>query len=147
MSRQHPIIAVTGSSGAGLSTIRHAFKFIFQCLNIKPVSGRMANAKVVFIASTPTPRLAAFALEVEPSKTTLLRFGRYVQRQCAKLGEKRPPNFDFLGFTHYATESRRKRFLAGRKTQGSRVARKLKEVGVRLPRLRTPNCAQAADEP
>jgi phosphoribulokinase len=36
MSRQHPIIAVTGSSGAGLSTIRHAFKFIFQRLNIKP---------------------------------------------------------------------------------------------------------------
>lgn len=36
MSRQHPIIAVTGSSGAGLSTIRHAFKFIFERLNIKP---------------------------------------------------------------------------------------------------------------
>lgn len=36
MSQQHPIIAVTGSSGAGLSTIRHAFKFIFQRLNIKP---------------------------------------------------------------------------------------------------------------
>jgi phosphoribulokinase len=36
MSRQHPIIAVTGSSGSGLSTIRHAFKFIFERLNIKP---------------------------------------------------------------------------------------------------------------
>ncbi|MEE4238013.1 MAG: phosphoribulokinase, partial [Anderseniella sp.] len=36
MSRKHPIIAVTGSSGAGLSTIRHAFKFIFQRLNIQP---------------------------------------------------------------------------------------------------------------
>ncbi|MEQ1661310.1 MAG: phosphoribulokinase [Thiobacillus sp.] len=36
MSRQHPIIAVTGSSGAGLSTIRHAFKFIFERLNIQP---------------------------------------------------------------------------------------------------------------
>jgi phosphoribulokinase len=36
MSQQHPIIAVTGSSGAGLSTIRHAFKFIFERLNIKP---------------------------------------------------------------------------------------------------------------
>ena len=36
MSQQHPIIAVTGSSGSGLSTIRHAFKFIFQRLNIRP---------------------------------------------------------------------------------------------------------------
>ncbi len=36
MSQQHPIIAMTGTSGAGLSTIRHAFKFIFQTLNIKP---------------------------------------------------------------------------------------------------------------
>jgi len=36
MSQQHPIIAVTGSSGAGLSTIRHVFKFIFERLNIKP---------------------------------------------------------------------------------------------------------------
>jgi len=36
MSQQHPIIAVTGSTGAGLSTIRHVFKFIFERLNIKP---------------------------------------------------------------------------------------------------------------
>ena len=35
MSQRHPIVAVTGSSGAGLSTIRHAFKFIFQRLKIK----------------------------------------------------------------------------------------------------------------
>ncbi len=84
-----------------------------------------------------TERLAAFALEVEPSKTALLRFGSYAKRQCAKLGEKRPPTFDFLGFTHYVTESRRKRFLVGRKTQGSRVSRKLKEVSVRLAKLRT----------
>jgi len=36
MSQQHPIIAVTGSTGAGLSTVRHAFKFIFQRLGITP---------------------------------------------------------------------------------------------------------------
>ncbi len=36
MSKQHPIVAVTGSSGAGLSTVRHAFKFIFQRLGVKP---------------------------------------------------------------------------------------------------------------
>jgi phosphoribulokinase len=36
MSQQHPVVAVTGSTGAGLSTVRHAFKFIFQRLGIKP---------------------------------------------------------------------------------------------------------------
>ncbi|MDW8323165.1 MAG: phosphoribulokinase [Burkholderiales bacterium] len=35
MSAKHPIIAVTGSSGAGLSTVRHAFKDIFQRLGIR----------------------------------------------------------------------------------------------------------------
>ncbi len=36
MSKQHPIVAVTGSAGAGLSTVRHAFKFIFQRLGLTP---------------------------------------------------------------------------------------------------------------
>lgn len=36
MSQQHPIVAVTGSAGAGLSTVRHAFKFIFRRLGITP---------------------------------------------------------------------------------------------------------------
>jgi phosphoribulokinase len=36
MSVKHPIIAVTGSAGAGLSTVRHAFKDICFRLGIKP---------------------------------------------------------------------------------------------------------------
>ncbi len=36
MSQQHPIVAVTGMAGAGLSTVRHAFKAVFERLNIKP---------------------------------------------------------------------------------------------------------------
>jgi phosphoribulokinase len=34
MSVKHPIVAVTGASGAGLSTVRHAFKEIFKRLRI-----------------------------------------------------------------------------------------------------------------
>ena len=37
MSTSHPIIAVTGSSGAGTSTAKHAFDDIFRCGNINPV--------------------------------------------------------------------------------------------------------------
>jgi phosphoribulokinase len=37
MSHKHPIVAVTGSSGAGTSTVKHAFEQIFTRENITPV--------------------------------------------------------------------------------------------------------------
>jgi len=37
MSHKHPIVAVTGSSGAGTSTVKHAFEAIFLRENITPV--------------------------------------------------------------------------------------------------------------
>jgi phosphoribulokinase len=36
MSDKHPIIAVTGMAGAGLSTVRHAFKDLFNRQSVKP---------------------------------------------------------------------------------------------------------------
>ena len=36
MSRKHPIIAVTGSSGAGTSSVKHAFEIIFKHEGITP---------------------------------------------------------------------------------------------------------------
>ena len=37
MSKKHPIIAVTGSSGAGTTTVKSAFEHIFHRQNINPV--------------------------------------------------------------------------------------------------------------
>lgn len=37
MSKQHPIIAITGSSGAGTTTIKRAFEHIFRRSQINPV--------------------------------------------------------------------------------------------------------------
>ncbi len=37
MSVSHPIVAVTGSSGAGTSTVKHAFEDIFRRGGVKPV--------------------------------------------------------------------------------------------------------------
>ena len=37
MSQKHPVVAVTGSSGAGTSTVKRAFEHIFQRENISPV--------------------------------------------------------------------------------------------------------------
>lgn len=82
-------------------------------------------------------RLAEFGLEVEPSKTCLLRFGNRAATDCRKDSVKRPPTFNFLGFTHYVGKSRKGRFVLGRKSQRERIVKKLKEVGDRLSALRT----------
>lgn len=37
MSKKHPVVAVTGSSGAGTSTVKHAFEAIFRRTEINPV--------------------------------------------------------------------------------------------------------------
>jgi RNA-directed DNA polymerase len=83
-----------------------------------------------------TERLTRFGLEVEPSKTRLLRFGSGAQRDFEKHLTQRPSTFNFLGFTHYAGKSRSNRFMVGRKSQRERIAKKLKEVGDRLSALR-----------
>ena len=83
-----------------------------------------------------TERLAQFGLEIEPSKTRLLRFGSKAQRDYEKHVAQRPSTFNFLGFTHYVGKSRNHHFLVGRKSQRERIAKKLKEVGDRLSALR-----------
>jgi phosphoribulokinase len=35
LSKKHPVISVTGSSGAGTSTVKRAFEHIFLMENIK----------------------------------------------------------------------------------------------------------------
>jgi group II intron reverse transcriptase/maturase len=45
-------------------------------------------------------RLGKFGLEVEPTKTRVVKFGRFAV-QNAKAKGNRPETFDFLGFTHY----------------------------------------------
>ena len=82
-------------------------------------------------------RLAAFDLEAEPTKTRILRFGDMARAQCKREGLRRPETFNFLGFSHFVTRSRRGHFVVGRKTQRERLRKKLKELSVRLDILRT----------
>jgi RNA-directed DNA polymerase len=81
-------------------------------------------------------RLGQFALEVEPTKTALLRFGDLAPMLCKREGDRRPRTFNFLGFTHYMA-LRRGRAKLGRKTQRERVRKSLKALGARLAALRT----------
>ena len=78
-------------------------------------------------------RLRAFELALHPDKTRLIRFGRYAAKQREKLGEGKPETFDFLGFTHFCTRSRRwGSFVIGRKTIKKRLRAKLKAIKVEL---------------
>jgi group II intron reverse transcriptase/maturase len=69
-------------------------------------------------------RLKKFALELEPSKTKLVKFGRFAQRE-ARVQGKRPETFSFLGFTHFGTRNRNGKYKVGRKTEKSRLRRSM----------------------
>ncbi len=50
-------------------------------------------------------RLGKFSLEVEPTKTKVMEFGRFAVQNAKKRGE-RAETFDFLGLTHYCSTRR-----------------------------------------
>lgn len=81
-------------------------------------------------------RLAEFDLEVEASKTAILRFGSTSLRGGGARHHHDARTFNFLGFTHYAGRSRKGRFVVGRKTEGKRMRKKLKELSGRLREMR-----------
>lgn len=81
-------------------------------------------------------RLAAFHLEVEPSKTKLLRFGRYARQSEAQHGRE-PETFDFLGFTHRCGQTSQGRFKLQRRTITKRYRAKLRAIKEWLRQGRT----------
>ena len=77
--------------------------------------------------------MRAFELALHPEKTRLIRFGRHAAKQREKLGEGKPETFDFLGFTHFCTRSRKwGSFVIGRKTIKKRMRAKLKAIKMEL---------------
>lgn len=80
-------------------------------------------------------RMAYFGLELEESKTRLIRFGRFAEEDCAKQGTK-PETFDFLGFTHYCSKSRKGKFRVKRKTSGKKFRKKCKAMHKMIGEMR-----------
>lgn len=80
-------------------------------------------------------RLGKFHLEVEPSKTQLIEFGRFAAGDAARKGRK-PDTFDFLGFTHYCGTTRNGSFKVKRQTSGKKFRAKLHEVKAWLKQQR-----------
>lgn len=87
-----------------------------------------------FLAELQT-RLAQFGLQVEPTKTALLRFGSLARAHARRAGVK-PASFNFLGLTHYVHTTRGGRFSVGRTTQRQRIGKKLCALAEQLKLLR-----------
>ena len=79
-------------------------------------------------------RFESFELGIHPDKTRLIEFGRYAAKSRRQRGQGRPETFDFLGLTHYCTETRQGRFLLGRKPVAKRMSRTLKWIKEALRR-------------
>jgi RNA-directed DNA polymerase len=79
-------------------------------------------------------RLAAFALDLHPDKTRLIEFGRHAAHDRAGRGEGKPETFDFLGFTHICSRTRRGGFQLARHTRRDRKRAKLLEIKEELRR-------------
>jgi RNA-directed DNA polymerase len=73
-------------------------------------------------------RMAEFDLELHPDKTRLIEFGRHAASDRAGRGDGRPETFNFLGFTHICSRSRRGGFLLSRHTRRDRKMAKLLEI-------------------
>jgi len=81
-------------------------------------------------------RLEGFGLELHPTKTRLVRFGRYASQDRAERGKGKPETFDFLGFTHFCGKSRRGRFLLMRWVSKVRMRATLKVLRRRILKRR-----------
>jgi group II intron reverse transcriptase/maturase len=81
-------------------------------------------------------RLRKFSLELHPTKTRLLEFGRFAASSRKQRGERKPETFNFLGFTHICSKSRGGKFIVRRHTIRQRMTAKLKELNSELKRRR-----------
>lgn len=71
-------------------------------------------------------RLAKFSLELAEEKTRIIEFGRFASVNQKKKGGGKPLTFDFLGFTHYCSESAKGKYRVKRKTSRNKFNASLK---------------------
>lgn len=87
-------------------------------------------------------RLGKFNLEVEPTKTKVIEFGRFAIGNAAAKGKK-PATFDFLGLTHYCSTRRDGTgFRVKRVTASKKFTAKLAAFKVWLKEARTMKSAE-----
>lgn len=82
-------------------------------------------------------RMGNFGLSLEEEKSRLIEFGRFASENRKKKGQGKPDTFNFLGFTHYCSESRNGKFRVKRKTSRKKFNKKCKEIRHRIKDMRT----------
>ena len=75
-----------------------------------------------------------FALSLHPEKTRLIEFGSNADETRSARGMGKPETFNFLGFTHICSRSRRGFFQLKRTTRRDRMRAKLKTLKDELRR-------------
>ena len=80
-------------------------------------------------------RFSQFGLELHSEKTRTISFGRY-ERENAQRQRRKANTFDFLGFTHFCGESRRGKFIVGRRTSRKKFCQKYREMNDWLRKIR-----------
>ena len=73
-------------------------------------------------------RLAEFGLTLHPEKTRLIEFGRYAVERRKRRGEGKPDNFNFLGFTHLCSVTRKGGYFLKRQTIGKRLRQTVRDI-------------------
>lgn len=84
-------------------------------------------------------RLKKFNLEIAEDKTKIIPFGKYAEKNSKRKETGKPETFEFLGFTHFCSQSKYGNFRVKRKTSGKKIRAKMKECKEWLKANRTMN--------
>ena len=80
-------------------------------------------------------RFREYELELHAKKTRAMSFGRYEQEN-AKKQQRKANTFDFLGFTHFCTVSRKGKFKVGRRTSAKKFRKSCQAMNQWLRAIR-----------
>ena len=72
-------------------------------------------------------RFNKYGLEIHPTKSRRITFGRF-EKENARKQNRKPNTFDFLGFTHFCGVSRRGYFKLGRRTSRKKFVAKCRDL-------------------
>lgn len=81
-------------------------------------------------------RLQKFGLSLSPEKTGIKEFGRFAKENQTRKGKRKPETFDFLGFTHYCSQTRDGRFMVKLKTTKKKLNIAVKAMDAFLKNVR-----------
>lgn len=96
------------------------------------VAGFQHRAQAERFLTELRERFAKFGLELHPTKTRLIEFGRFAASNREQRGEGKPETFDFLGFTHVCGTTPNGRFTVHRQTMRKRLQAKINMVKAEL---------------